>query len=243
MSKIHIKIMSEDAYAYLKFNLSRITQLIQENDNNDWIFNEFPSPIFIEKKYEIEDFELKLNPDSKDKQIDFENSILLYERLKDLPRYILTNEKFWLWMYFDKFYSKVRTMMTIKGVSTIKDHWTFSQGVRRGLMFGVLSRCFFRVQLTCDDTEDKYELTRWILENPERFRNLTWRTFSSEVHLTRGCIKGEKRAVEELGENNSVYPEIAKYISEIGGVKLLDVISEQDIEQTVYEKMCELLNN
>lgn len=240
MSEIRIKIMSEDALSYLKTNIAYITRKIQQNEENTWIYDEFPQPLFIEKKYMINDFELEEN-EAGDKQIDFDNSVRLYEALKCLPRYILTSEGFWLWLYFEKFYKVSKQMMEVKGVSTILDHWTFKQGIRRGLMFGVLSRCFFRVELTVDEKlENKYELTKWIIYNPERYRNLTWRNFSSEEHLVRGIVKGEKRALESIEENNSMYREIAKYISEVGSVKLLDVVSEEEIENLTYNKMIEL---
>lgn len=105
-------------------------------------------------------------------------------------------------------------------------------------------RCFFRVELTAihEKNTNKYDLTRWIIENPERFRNLSWRSFSSEKHLVRGVLQGEKRAVNEMGrENNSIYPKIAKFVSVIGSAKLLDCISENDIENIVYQKMLEYM--
>lgn len=136
--------------------------------------------------------------------------------------------------------------MKIRGESTIKDHWMHTQGIRRGLMFGVLSRCYFRVSLTIDKTneENEYELTKWVIENPERFRNLTWRAFSSEAHLVRGVLKGEKRALEDFNglEENNIYTEISKYVSVIGSVRLLDIIAEEDIEAMIYDKTFELLN-
>ena len=168
---------------------------------------------------------------------------MIFESLNNLPRYILCDDKFWLWLYLEKFYLITKNMMTIKGVSTIKDHWMNGQGVRRGNFFGVLSRCYYRVLLSVDDkSEDKYHLTRWVIENPERIRNFTWRTFSSQTHLLRGCLKGQMKAVCELQqENNAVYPEIAKYVSVLGSVKLLDVILEEFIEEKVYLKTKELL--
>lgn len=242
MSKINIKMLSDSALAYFKKNIERITKMLQENETNGWIYNYFKEPIFVQKKYMINDFELSYNPNLTDKEIDFNNSKILYEALRHLPNYIITDERFWLWLYLDKCYTQVRTMMKINGKSTIEDHWTFKQGVRRGLMFGVLSRCFYRVVLTIDERkEDKYELTRWIIQSPERFRNLTWRSFSSEAHLVRGILRAEKRAVQENGfENNDFYTSIAKYISRIGSVKLLDVFTEEDIEELVYKKMIEL---
>lgn len=244
MSKIHIKMLSEDALMYLKKNSAQVAKKVIDNATNDWIKTDFPQPMFVEKKFIIDDFELQSNPESADKDIDFSNSIKLYEHLKVLPRYILSDEKLWLWLHFDKFYEVVRTMMKVNGKSTIENMWMHTQGTRRGLMFGVLSRCFFRVALSIDETkENKYELTKWIIDNPERFRNLTWRSFSSETHLGRGALKGEKRAIDESPqlERNDIYPQIGKYISVIGSVRLLDVITEEDISNMIYDKTKELL--
>jgi len=245
-NQIHVKLLSENALLYLKKNLTNVTKNIQENDNNMWIYTTFPQPMFVEKKIEISDFELQDNPESNDKEIDFKNSVTIYENLKSLPRYIVCDEKFWLWLHLEKFYSVAKRMMRVRGESTIKDHWTHNPGTRRGLMFGVLSRCFFRAALTVDESKgvDKYELTKWVIDNPERFRNLTWRSFSSEEHLVRGILRGEKSALEEYGkvENNDIYSEISKYVSVIGSVRLLDKISEEDIERMIHEKMLELLD-
>lgn len=248
MSSLNIKMLTEDALAYLKENADSFSKKIAENEDNSWIKNMIPQtiPLFVEKKLQIEDFELMDNPDSVDKNIDFQNSIHIYESLKSLPRYILCDQRFWLWLHLDKYYKIVRSMMKIRGKSTFTDHWLQSGGTRRGLMFGVLSRCYFRVALTVDESKpDKYELTKWVIENPERYRNLTWRSFSSEEHLVRGVLKGEKRAIDENPEKelNSLYPEMAKYVSIIGSVRLLDCISEEDIENMIYEKMIEYINS
>lgn len=244
MSKIHIKFMTDAACSYLKKNLERVTNLIQNNDSNDWIYNEFPAPIFLEKVFEIDDFSLTDNVDSMDKEIDFNNSITIYNSLNQLPRYVLTDERFWLWLHFEKYYYIVKRMMSINGLSTIRDHWTHTPGVRRGIFFGVLSRCYFRVALTIDESnkDDKYILTKWVIENPERFRNLTWRSYSSEPHIVRGALKGEMKAVIDMKkEDTNIYDDIGKYISKIGSVRLLDAVSEEDIESMVYTKCKELL--
>ena len=142
--------------------------------------------------------------------------------------------------------------MPIKSNSTFLDHWLFTQGTRRGIFFGVMSRCFFRVALTVDERlDDKYELTRFIIDNPERFRNLSWRSNSSEKHIVLGALKAEKTIYDnyindpvmgkkmkqaEKGTHN-VYTEVAAYLSLYGSVRLIDVISEEDIYNAVYEKM------
>lgn len=244
-NKVAVKVLTDTALAHFIKNIESITKKIIEFDDNQWILAEFEQPMFSEKKFIFDDFVLEDNPESNDKEIDFQNHIRMYESLNVLPRYILCDERFWLWLELEKFYYVTKRMMKINGVSTINDHWMFSQGVRRGLFFGVLSRCYFRVDLTIDDRlEDKYELTKWIVESPERFRNLSWRSFSSESHLVRGIIKGEKRAVEYCGkENNDAYSEIAKYIStELGSVGFLDAYSEEDIEEIIFDKMVQLIS-
>ena len=240
--KIKIQMFSDDALSYLRKNIDRVTETIEKNEGNEWIYDEFPKPIFIVKKFEINDFNLIDNPESKDKEIDLKNSLTIYFTLKELPRYILTDERFWLWLEFGKFYKETRNMMKIESKTTVKNHWLFGPGVRRGLMFGVLSRLYFRVALTIDEkAEDPFYLTRWIIDSPSRFREFSWRTYSSEEHLVRGIIKGEKRAIEELEFEKTIYDELAKEISMVGGVKLLDSISEEDIEEIAYYKTKELL--
>lgn len=245
MSRINVKMLSEDSLIYLRKNVVSITKKIMENNDNNWIKNEFPQPMFIEKKFDFENFELEDNPDSKDKKIDYRNSLKIYESLKALPRHIICDEKFWLWLHFEKFYGLVKNMMKITNASTVLNAWMHDKGNRRGLMFGVLSRLYFRVELSIDEVkpERKYELTKFVIDNPLRFRDLTWRSFSSQNHLVRGILRGEMRAINDYSgkENNSFYQTIAKYISMIGSVRLLDSISEKDIEQITYNKMMELM--
>lgn len=244
MSRINIKMVSEDALIAIKKNINVINNYVKEENTNEWIpvVLKGINPIYVEKKITIEDFELIENKKVNDKDIDFKNSITLYEHLKDIPRFILSSENFWLWLYLEKFYNVVRDFMPITSSSTFKDHYLFSggSGIRRGIFFGVLSRMFYRVALTVDETkEDKYEITRWVIDNPERFRNLSWRSYSSESHLVRGAVRGEKRFVDEYGEDTKLYQEVAKQISLFGSVKLLDSISEEDIENMVYKCMVE----
>lgn len=243
MSKIYIQVVSEDALIAIKKNAKVINEYIKNDNTNKWlsIVLKGVGPIFIEKKIKIEDFELLENKNSIDKEIDFKNSITLYENLKHIPKFILSTENFWLWLSLDKFYSITREIMPITSESTFSNHYLFANGTRRGIFFGTLSRMFYRVALTIDEKkENKYELTRWIIDNPERFRNLSWRSYSSEVHLVRGIIKGEKRFVDEYGEYNTMYKYVAKQVSMFGSVKLLDAISEEDIEKMVYDYMVKI---
>ena len=163
MSKIHIKYMTDEALETLKANTSVITERLTENQTSSTRLSEFiPSELYVTKKYEIEEFTLRVPKDEKDRETDIYNSILLYERLHHLPLYVLTDERFWCWMNFEMGYEVALKYMPVKKNSSVfKDHWLLTQGKRRGLFFGVLSRCYFRVALSVDNTlDDSYELTK-----------------------------------------------------------------------------------
>ena len=234
--------MSDAALATLKANKDEVTnKLIANPTSSEWLSNFVGADLYVTKKYEIEDVVLKIPSDEKDRETDIYNSILLYERLNKLPLYVLTDERFWCWMMFEKGYEVALKYMPVKkGSSVFKDHWLLTQGKRRGLFFGVLSRCYFRVALSVDTTlADPYELTRFVISNPLRFRELTWRSFSSEKMIVLGTLKAEKRIMEEYPdyeENTTRFGDIAKLLSKLGSVMLLDVMTEKDIEEYVYKK-------
>lgn len=242
MSKIDIKYMSDEALETLKANTDVVTDKLIENPNSSaWLKNFFPGTLWVTKKHEIEEFSLRVPADDKDREADLDNSVLLYEQLKHLPLYVLTDERFWCWMNFEMGYEAALKYMPVRnGSSIFKDHWLFTQGKRRGLFFGVLSRCYFRVALSVDTKlEDPYELTKFVIENPLRFRELTWRSFSSDKMIVLGTLKAEKRVLDEYPkweENAKKYAEVAKLLSKLGSVMLLDCMTEKDIEEYVYKK-------
>lgn len=246
MSRMQIKYVSDSALAYLKANIKFVSKKIASNPTSSaWLKECIDGEIYVAKKFEIEDFSLIVPKDSKDRETDLANSITLYEHLKDLPKYVLSDERFWLWVNFELGYEVALKYMPIEeNDSVFKDHWLFTQGKRRGLFFGVLSRCYYRVALTVDETlEDRYELTRFVVSNPERFRNLSWRAFSSEKAIVLGALKAEKWVVDEFAveEKAKYYAELAKAISQAGSVRLLDCMSEKDIEELVLEAYLNIL--
>ena len=242
MSKIHIKYMTDAAVETLRANTDAVTQkLIEHPDSSSWLQSFVPEPMWVTKKYEIDEFALRLPKDEKDRETDLHNSILLYEHLHHLPLYVLTDERFWCWINFEVGYKTALINIPVKeGSSVFKNHWLLTQGNRRGLFFGVLSRCYFRVALSVDDTlPNPYELTKFVIDNPLRFRELTWRSFSSEKMIVLGALKAEKRVLAEyphLEENGKQFAEIAKMLSKLGSVMLLDCMTEKDIEEYIYKK-------
>ena len=253
MNKIYISFIKEETLETLYKNSDEIAEKLMINKNNtDWLKDIYRGEWFEEKKYKINDFELKTDDDYEN--IDFENSIILYENLKELPRYILTDERFWLWILFTKGYKAALQAMKINSKKTFEQHWLFKEGKRRGLFFNVLARCYLRVAFTIDESNsDPYWLTKFAIEKPERFRTLSWRSSSSEKTIVIGALKAEKDIVDEYKDiidvdkinyndgKATIYSEISKKISLYGSVRLLDAISEEDIYKYVYDSMKQMV--
>ena len=256
MNKINISFITDDALETLYKNSEEVANyLMKEKDNSNWLKLIYNGQIFEEKKYKIND--IKLLTDENYENVDFENSIMIYEALKDLPRYILTDERFWCWFNFTIGYQAALQAMKINSKTTFEDHWLFKQGQRRGIFFNVLARCYFRVALSIDEknVEDKYYLTRFVIENPERFRTLSWRANSSQKNIVLGALKAEKDIVEKYKDiidvdkikyndgKGTIYSEVTKQISLYGSVRLIDAASEEDIYNFVYNKCVDKRND
>lgn len=243
MNKINIQYASDELVETMRANPKIVVSHIQGSSDNGWVKNFISGRAFVTKKYEIEDFKLLMPRDEKDYGTIYRNAVILYEHLRDLPGYVLSDERFWLWLMLEKFYPESLVMMPITSESTFSDHWLFAQGARRSIFFGVLSRLFFRMLVTVDiENEDPYEFSRFAFENQYRLRNFTWRTYSSEKNVVLGALKGIKTFLQDyddVDEDNNSYIMLAKYISQLGSAKLLDAMDKEYIKDKVYDKLIE----
>ena len=255
MNKINICFITDDALETLYKNSTEVADyLMKEKDNSGWLKHIYKGQLYEEKKYKIN--EIELLTDDNYENVDYDNSIIIYEALKDLPRYILTDERFWCWFNFTIGYKAALQAMKINSKTTFEDHWLFKQGQRRGIFFNVLARCYFRVALSIDENaeeDNKYYLTKFVVENPERFRTLSWRANSSQKNVVLGALKAEKDIVEKYKDiidvdkikyndgKGTIYSEVTKQISLYGSVRLIDAASEEDIYNFVYNKLDEMI--
>lgn len=255
MNKINISFITDDALETLYKNSEEVAEfLMKEKDNSSWLKLIYKGELFEEKKYKINDIKLLIEDNYNN--VDFNNSIMIYEALKDLPRYILTDERFWCWFNFTIGYQAALQAMKINSKTTFEDHWLFKQGKRRGLMYNVLARCYFRVDFSIDEeNEDKYCLTRFVIENPERFRHMSWKPYGAGKDTILGALYAERDLVEKYKGicnvdrinydegKRTIYSEIAKKLSLYGSVRLTAAASREDIYNYVYKKMEEMIQN
>jgi hypothetical protein len=245
MKKINIKYMSDEVLETIKENPEKYSSIMLDNpDSNDWLINEFKNP-FVEKKLTIADFDFYVDDKENKKDLSFVNSVLIHKVLKNLPPYVLSDEHFWAWINFDKGYTLSQILMPPnKNSSRLKNHYFFGAGgIRRGMFFGVISRLFFRAHLTFDaQNEDPYELTKYVNENPLRFRNLTWRTYSNSHSLVKSILKIQYKLELLYKEKmtTKIFEEIAKYVSQLGSLTYVELIEEKDLEAQIFKKVQQL---
>ena len=240
MSKINIKMMSDVTFATLKKNIDSYVVNFKDNStNSSWINNITNESAFVIKKYQIEDFELKVPVNYNDHETELQNAITLYEHLNCLPAYVLSEPKFWMWIMFEKGYETSLKSMEKIDATSFKHQWLFADGRRRGLFFGVLSRLYYRVDLTyCKGEDDPYYLTKYVMENPNRFREISWRTISNQKFVVKAMLRAEKRVYKEIKftEKGEYFAALAKEMCKLGSIKLIDAMEEEYIEDYIYEK-------
>jgi len=247
MSKINIKFMSEVSYATLRRNIDKYSFEFKNNPKSSkWIETITSEKVFELKKFQIDDFELKIPNGPYDRKTDYENAITLYEHLHILPQYILSEPKFWLWVMFEKGYETSLKGMEKIDSTSLKHQWLFVDGLRRGLFFNVLSRLYYRVELTIapENQDDPYYLTKYVMENPTRFREISWRTISNQKFVVKSMLKAEIRVNRELvfEEKGDYFSKLAKEICKLGSIKLIDAMDESDVEEYIYEKYYKIIS-
>lgn len=258
---IYINYMTHEAIAVLKKDIKsnqakKVNELIVANQyNSNWLKDFTKVNNFEEIKCAIEDFEIEYTDGTNNRENDIPNAIKLYEHLNKLPRYILTEERFWAWLNFTKGYNYAIRRVPVQSKSTIGDHYLFNKGIRRGCFFGVLSRLYFYTELTVDERlgENKYELTKFAIEKEERIRNLTWRANSSDKQIVMSAIRAEKYVYDKYCYNEAtkqmylnaersinninIYTAVAKHLSLYGSIRLIDAIIEEDLYDEVVKFM------
>ena len=254
MSKINIEYATDNTVSYLHTNPDFVKKKVNDNIyDSSWLNESLNGQPFIQLKYKVEDFDLKLDANGNYNKVMIDNAITLYESLKDLPRRLLTEERFWLWITFKKCY---RASIQSMG-NRIEGQWIFTRGIPRSIWFNVHSRSYFWVECTVkDDSNDKYEYTKFALEKIERIRNLTFDS-NKPKNIIYNAIRAEKAIYDKYSKNPeyeeaykkcesgslglNIYEKIRKDISLYGSVRLLSVMSDEDIFKFVYNKIEEIL--
>lgn len=246
MSEINIQFMTDEAFRQCRTSADEVAQnIIDHPSDASWLPRYLKIAPYQEKQYTIEDFELKASDDGDYSKVELENGILLYERLKKLPRYILGDMHFWAWLTFEKCYKAAQQVMKVDA-NTVSNWWFAKEGEgRRGVMLHVIARSFYRVEMSIEEgSESPYELTKYLFENLGCYRNLVFRNISNIPAVSRAFIRAEKEASEKYGiviDEKTISRPLMKEVSQIGSVRLIDAMPEEEIYSIVRDKMEQII--
>ena len=239
---IEIKLMTEQAYKTLQKNYVEVTQMINDHPSDStWLKSYLGFEPYETKKYCIEDFELENDEDYS--KVALQNSITLYEKLKDLPRYILCNIRFWAWVTFEKAYKQaINTIVPVK--DSIVKAWWLPNNSRRDLMLQIIARNYFRAEITVDEKDqNKYYLTEYVVSHTETYRNLAFRNIGMLPNVSNAFLRVCRQVSIDTSIELSVEQirEIMKETSKIGSVMLIDTMASDEIYNLLYPKALDIL--
>jgi len=243
--QINIKLLKEEALLTLKKNPQNLFEQISSHPNDScWLKTYLGFEPYEIKMYKIEDFELRSSENYE--EVALENGITLFEHLRHLPRYILCDFRFWLWITFEKAYKQAISASPLTP-SIVNTSWIPSSGSRRDLLLGIVSRGYFRTEMTYDATAaDPYTLTKYLASNTgELYRGLVYRNFSNVKEVTLGLIEAAMDAENASSAclSRESIRTVMKIASKMGSIMLIDNMDRKEVYDYLYPKMLKILSS
>lgn len=227
MTKQEVKFFS----AFYVDKLYRDVAATENYDNylgNRFIYEEKyakgPTGIFI-------DPDIKLDP----QKTDLENSIVLYEALKDLNEVQASDERLWTYLIHVHFWDYMQGRWPIeeskKPLSRIRERYFLRNLNLESLTRNGLSRLWWYAHITFDSNrKNKYELLEILLQRQDLVVGITERAIGSNKKIRTGLL-------EYLQENPSIASsenlsrELIKALNLYGGVKMLPFLEISEIKK------------
>lgn len=245
--KVHF--LTEDALIALKTNVRGNLKHYADN-TNDWIYEYLGTDNpFIEYKHEFPDFKLSFNSAEEVGKIDVNNTITLYSAMRTLTPTEASDERLWAGMCHSDFWSFLKdrwqsnTNRALKD-NNVKTRYFFGHDKRRSFITNSLSKLWWIGKLTYDERRtDPFELTKYLTED---FATKSLIIFSNNYMSNQSISIGLLSALKQLDEagyrikgkeNRDKYYEATKHLNVLGGTRILDYFTPEEIEQEVLEYM------
>lgn len=240
--EINVKLMTEEAFSTLQKNTSEVFKQIQDHPSDaTWLADYLGFEPYETKKYTIEDVDLKYAENYAD--VAFDNAKMIYEHLNHLPRYILCDMRFWAWFTFEKAYKQAIASNKLSE-SLVKNTWLPSTS-RRSLMQSIISRYYFLMMVATNNNEKdgEYELASYLYSNQELYRLFSYSNMAMVANLAKGLIRAYKDYSDRNGAITTDQVRATfKYATRLSSVHLVDLMSEQEVYDYMYEKIEKILN-
>lgn len=221
--------------------MTKYLPLYQNNDIDalSEIFDINDSKIILSTDNEFTFKSLKLDDEYK-----LNNVINLYEGLKHITTSMAENEKLWVGLsnthYLDYHVFKLNQAQNTRGLRSRAYH---THGTKRSLSVNNLSLIWWIGYYSIDNEndEDKYHLTRFLVENANRgdLIGLFSSNHISSKNVRLGIIEGIKELYEryKISINRYTYTESNKILNQIGGTRILDALPREEIREIIVDNL------
>lgn len=253
--KTRLKIITPDALSDFNANFERYITGIAFNDH------EVLDELYDERNFRESNIEFDYKPliQSGDfKVTDYKNIKIFYDTFKNLTPVQATQERLWVSLtlnhymdylkyraesYFNELTDSEKKAKAVKG---LKAAILFTQGQKRSLFVGRLSRLWWSGFLTYDkEHENPYHLTKFFAEEDYSGRAILY--FSSNYTANRSlshgilsALKDFNNNIEKVSRTKHLVP-VTKYFNTLGGGSVIDLYTRDDVYNLTEHFLTEMI--
>ena len=245
--KLHF--MKDDALAYFKQNV-QYNKSYYLNKGNDWIFEKYnESTPLIEFKNEFPDFKLDISAKNPG-DTDYTNVKTLYTALKNLTDTQASDERFWVGLSHGDLweYTQYRCKLNAENISESKilTNYFFNQGNKRSLIVHPIARLWWVGRLIFDEeAKDPFRALEYMKVD---FSTKVYTLFSSNYTNNPKITRALLTAITDLETQGYKiktleYRELIRYVNLLGGIIILDYLSEDELKEKIKKHYYEVHKN
>lgn len=220
-----------------------------------WATGRNESTTCIDSGYEIpEDLHERLKLPTADDNYDIANAIILHKALSHLSRREASDPMLWarlchveLWKYMRRRFDIAR-VASAKKTQVIWSRYFVMRNNSRALMRNGLARLWWAGRLTCDSSATgnaRYLLTEVLLKRLDITKNLLERSYGRSPKVLRAVLRFiHAKKADLLAPGNICRRRsrvLFRRLNELGGVALLDELSEGDITKFLETTLVAIL--
>lgn len=249
--KIHF--LKEDALVYFKNNIDKHLEHYLDEDNS-WmieIYKEYrgedESP-FGEFKLGVDEIKMYM-PAEKAELTDYNNVKILYNALKNISDTQATDERLWVGLAHNELWKFMNYRCKINkdnlSVDKIKRNYFFNNGNKRSLIVHPLARLWWVGRLTYDEnSSEKYRALDYMKNDfGTKVLTLFSSNFTNNPAITRAILNAiVDIELTGIKVTRTQYQELIRYVNLLGGVIILDYLSEDELKDKIILHYCEIHN-
>lgn len=174
---------------------------------------------------------------------DCENCVAFYGALRDIPRSLAADERFWAFHTHVTYWEYMIQRWPPESPATVRDRFCFTSNTDKGVVRNGLSRLWWMGQASFDGSRtDPFELTRVLTLSEDLMQQLLEHSFARNRRTMHAILEGIQEALEG-GDSlkRGAYRAMLKKINRLGAMRLVDAIRPAELRSIVKEAMADSL--